>query len=532
MPHGDAMGLIDMTIDAVHQRLVPVYDWLADATVYGAQRVALYRPTSFHGALSCQGRGACADKTLEACDDGKPCTADDCSPLAGCIHTPKGVGLCPSSSGCSKHGSCDAGTCTEPEYGRVFVHSLADLVDAPQKIEGRVTRTPDPELGHAWTWTVVGGDLLLQGWELSLSTGTANEGGPPTIRCTGLTGVADIRRRPNGEIIAYGPYTDSKYAHGAALCIAAVGWQPATAKTPIFDGAVVKVVNGTASSIHEPRGISLHTNGDLLAVWNSSKQGGTMFMRRFDVNLKQLFNSDYDSSLVVAVKAVVSGAYGDSYAVGRLGDEGPSQFPFLLRRASASDAKEQVDLKELAGGAFLDAAVAGKDIIAVGTTIHTAAARSTLATRIDTDNKLIWIHGPAIPDQGELAGVVAVEDGYVAVGTRIVGGPRNLMAVRRTEAGQTLWQRTHAYDNGIDVEATVSSLVRTEAGGFLFGAKRVAEGTPLWVHISAHGYFTCDGAGACASPTQACDDKDPCTADYCDAAAGCKHAAITGCKAP
>ncbi len=53
--------------------------------------------------------GVCADKTLDDCDDGNPCTADLCAPTNGCVHPPHLDGApCGVGKACSE-GSCVAG---------------------------------------------------------------------------------------------------------------------------------------------------------------------------------------------------------------------------------------------------------------------------------------------------------------------------------------------------------------------------------------------------------------------------------------
>jgi len=52
--------------------------------------------TDVWGFASCAASGVCASLAPAACDDGKPCTADACDPIAGCTHLPiPGCGAVP-----------------------------------------------------------------------------------------------------------------------------------------------------------------------------------------------------------------------------------------------------------------------------------------------------------------------------------------------------------------------------------------------------------------------------------------------------
>ena len=48
-----------------------------------------------YGNLGCQEAGMCAAHGDDACDDGKACTADACTPTQGCVHTPIAGVSCP-----------------------------------------------------------------------------------------------------------------------------------------------------------------------------------------------------------------------------------------------------------------------------------------------------------------------------------------------------------------------------------------------------------------------------------------------------
>ncbi|MDB4992734.1 MAG: hypothetical protein JWM74_166, partial [Myxococcaceae bacterium] len=70
-----------------------------------------------NGAESCNGAGACSPGSAPVLDDGNPCTADNCSPATGVVHTPVATGTscgdtdaCNGSESCDSSGICSPGT--------------------------------------------------------------------------------------------------------------------------------------------------------------------------------------------------------------------------------------------------------------------------------------------------------------------------------------------------------------------------------------------------------------------------------------
>ncbi len=66
-----------------------------------------------NGSLACMS-GACRGAGVPLdCDDGNPCTADSCDPVAGCRHTPTATGMtCDDGRYCTVGDTCRAGSCT------------------------------------------------------------------------------------------------------------------------------------------------------------------------------------------------------------------------------------------------------------------------------------------------------------------------------------------------------------------------------------------------------------------------------------
>jgi hypothetical protein len=56
------------------------------------------------------GQGKCTGQGALACDDKNGCTADSCSPVTGCVHTPTG-GACEDGNACTQGDTCVSGGC-------------------------------------------------------------------------------------------------------------------------------------------------------------------------------------------------------------------------------------------------------------------------------------------------------------------------------------------------------------------------------------------------------------------------------------
>ncbi|MDP6945392.1 MAG: hypothetical protein QF464_14685, partial [Myxococcota bacterium] len=75
----------------------------------------------------------CQEGTCElaevACDDDDPCTADACSPVDGCVHTPQDDCLCEIASDCPLLGVCAVPTCVDGVCEALFVEGDCDGED-------------------------------------------------------------------------------------------------------------------------------------------------------------------------------------------------------------------------------------------------------------------------------------------------------------------------------------------------------------------------------------------------------------------
>ncbi len=107
---------------------------------------------------------------------------------------------------------------------------------------------------------------------------------------------------------------------------------------------------------------------------------------------------------------------------------------------------------------------------------------------------------------------------------------------RIDDTGATVWRRTFLLtDRKYPGEANAPT---TWKGGYLIAARmwsangKSGKGDrPVLIKTDKGGYDGCLAAGGCVAKTPAeCNDKDPCTVDWCHPTNGCQHHTVAGCK--
>ena len=128
-----------------------------------------------NGDETCDGAGACQAGTLPVVDDGNPCTADSCDPVAGVQHDPEPAGtacadgdLCNGDETCDGAGSCQAGTPPAVDDGNPCTADSCDPATGVQH---------DPEPAGT---ACADGDLC-NGDETCDGAGSCQAGTPPAV---------------------------------------------------------------------------------------------------------------------------------------------------------------------------------------------------------------------------------------------------------------------------------------------------------------------------------------------------------------
>jgi len=93
---------------------------------------------------TCNGAGSCVAGALVPIDDGNPCTVDQCDPVLGVIHTPVAAGTsCSDGNACNGLETCDATAVCQPGTPPVIDDGNPCTADSCDPIAG-VTHTPLP----------------------------------------------------------------------------------------------------------------------------------------------------------------------------------------------------------------------------------------------------------------------------------------------------------------------------------------------------------------------------------------------------
>lgn len=226
------------------------------------------------------------------------------------------------------------------------------------------------------------------------------------------------------------------------------------------------------------------------------------------------------------------GALGDasSIVVGMAGSS-PSNLTKGLAVRIGEDGS-QAWVKELGSGSpwnLRDAVQADDGTVILGgwRQVNGTVTRKLLVG-IDTAGKTLWTYSPT-----EQTSYTAVEllgrdhSGEIMwAGTRHSGGTATLVAGGIDSNGTPTFSNVVRADTSDTFFA--HTLVALPKGGFTVGLKHPngSRTDVQWLRMSTWGHATCGSAGKCSDPGLDCDDKNPCTADWCSAAKGCEHRAV------
>jgi YD repeat-containing protein len=168
-----------------------------------------------NGSEVCSGSGVCQAGTPPSVDDGNPCTADACDPALGVTHTPVPSGTaCADSNLCNGNETCDvAGTC-QPGTPPTVDDGNPCTADACDPVAG-VTHTPVP------SGTACPDANACNGEETCNATGACQAGTPPSIddgnpctsdACDPVAGVTHI------PVAAGSACADADLCNGDEVC--------------------------------------------------------------------------------------------------------------------------------------------------------------------------------------------------------------------------------------------------------------------------------------------------------------------------
>ncbi len=492
------------------------------AQVGAERRARLVRASDF-GLASCTGGGLCQVKTHAACDDGKACTADGCDPKSGCVHgKPSGM-ACDAGDGCSRHGACSAGTCGSADPGRLFnqryhwEQARGSATDALLALSADVSRIWYTSKSH------------VRRAEFD-PYGSSNSGAKLGL-CAGFTELNQVVARAAGSVLVVGT-TGPDSAPRAVHCLVDKDGKAQTQQVASND-----VTCPTCWS--KSRGAAEALDGHLFTVGTVKADGKFKgFVEKRTASGKHVWTSIVGHNAGVGAYDVRPLADGGAGIAGRtLNNGGNTAFIAVVK----PDGKER----------FFTAIPHDKEDFfraVVQTTSGTLVAagysrpkksgpyRSFVAGVDSKSGDVVWDRwATKVDDAAFFVARALPAGGALLGGWRKVNGSYKALIERIDTTGARVWRREYA--GGPTLASAKVTTLGTWSGGYLVGLRLLgssaAHDLPGLLKTDFGGYAGCKDAGTCLSTKVAsCDDSDPCTSDWCDAAAGCKHQAVAGCKAP
>ena len=511
---------------------------LVGEVVDGKQKGRIARLDAF-GHTSCADAGACLNKIAGDCDDGKDCTVDWCDTKAGCKHAVVEKLLCDTQDTCSEISTCGSGSCKPTASGRLWYFSEPYGDGAGNHVHGGTTLTSDG--GYAQT-----GQAVVSGAHRAF-----------------------VRRLDgSGKLLWSKPVVYGGTGHGASLIATDKGAVIALVRLAPTSGGVLGALQRLEADgkvgwtradawlkTYLPWGLIVGDSGSFYVIaTQNTYHGGTVYLRRLAANggvISQSAGSNLgyhtqstpyipnatpqnatNGALLWGPRGVRHPDGGISVAVTRkthlTGNNAPKQRGWIGHWNGAGAVSwtwgtahstyytySLVDVEDRAAGG----------VIAGGARVGGNLASGWLFA-LDKNGKVQWEKlwaglGYGIDAVAELPG------GHIAAGGwKMAGGKQVMWMAQFTPAGTTAWQRTWN-----DATGFVHEIEPLPDGDLMIGFAAGMNWRATVGRADAWGTAACDQAGKCVKvKTGDCDDKNPCTADWCLAASGCQHTALPGCK--
>ncbi len=556
------------------------------------RRTSLIR-TDHWGNASCAESGACVDKPLSDCDDGKPCTADLCDAAAGCTHAPlPGASPCDDGSKCTTDDHCTLGLCAGAPVTCVAIDDCHDngtcapttgTCSTPTKADSTPCSDANPcTTNDACSAGVCAPGALVTCDDTNPCTSDLCQ--PATGACVHEPMAAGApcgggKACYSGACVLCTPGFDTVLGNGAgdtAYEAVALSEQEAVLVGGIRETAMRSWIGRVSASgvvtkfYLGPEGkltddvlytVAARADGVVMAAGQTNvKSGesvvGNELLIRVDSSGQHLLPGD-PGRVILDITALSDGSWAvtgmSTGYVKRIDDEGQKldgfdpgkawghavvELPgnggfilagygpgFMLAKLPKSNwsAVTPADVVKVTGDAQWNAhdAVLGHDghlwvvgQIASGKTARTLW-RVEPATLAITSTTLL---GGA---QDDVANYIAYRGtDYVIAGTSTPPGEaRGYELLGLDLSGGQRWSRS--IPGSVDYDQVGFTVF--PSGQLLLAGKGLRA-----LRMGPWGHFTCKEAGACAGKAVLdCDDQNPCTADLCDAAAGCTHAPLS-----
>ena len=470
--------------------------------------------TSAFGHHICGPIGKCDGKQTAACDDGKPCTRDDCDATLGCTHAPDPAFWCDPKDGCATSGGCQSGSCTPDHNGRLFAAIS--------------------EIGNTfWPRSIVTLNETPKGYEmLSLH----EKAGKQSVHRVTYDNKLRFTKLEDGLPTCGVPISDTLRGHRAADGSYVFG-----STVPSGSSKSARFCRSGDASLNVARdgyeAIDIrHGPGPLTYLVGRRVSDGGYLLEGATQGSKVLWAGFSRGSTNHHAAGLAVDVFGDVLVVGALGAGDTA-----LGTADARDTKGAVLFsKQLAAKGVVLGAGAGRGAtgwVVAGTQHANSFVSTSFIAALGKTGTTLWTYVPASPDHTDITAVLVRKDGtIVGRGGAGSGDKRRPIFVGLHPGGAEMFRAQAEHPIGNPFTPARDAFFEHSSGALVSGAiGRWTSGpsntVPGLVYANAWGQSSCAHAGKCAPlANDACDDKNACTTDWCAPEKGCSHAAITGCK--
>ncbi len=508
--------------------------------IKGSRRTGWLFRVDEWGNVSCGETGACRQKKTADCDDKTSCTADTCNAKTGCVNANR-TGSCDDGNACTGDGTCKDGGC-KVGSARLFETTLGDQANnVPAGIAkmalGRLATIENRLVGTKSTSWVRSIDIdgtertkfQLKPGKAPFDTSTYNQQYVDSVvslddGSTLITGAIATASHPaphllpvlhswsissRGGVVAAHVHKGVASGHG--------GYVACQAPSGSIMAFLVPSTNPT--SVHAEAlardGKSLSAPGKIHGFFPHAKLTPCV--------------GTSDGRFVVGAIRSHSGPF-----TMQLQDHTPDKFgkPGLPGRIRNYGDSAGVGAGQSRAIALL--ARGGGDVVVVGeTNALTHGGWDAWLLRVDKElvPRLQRVMGTSADER--VVGAIGAQDSddiFVWGSTKTANNGTDGFLWRLGEGGRKRWGRV--YGGAKDDRLQSAVFTGGDGGLALLGetASKGAGGSDLWLlRTTPWGQPSCGLAGTCLAKQAAdCDDHDPCTADTCDASAGCKHHVIAG----
>ncbi|MCB9737912.1 MAG: hypothetical protein H6747_01515 [Deltaproteobacteria bacterium] len=502
---------------AVQDDLVAV-GWRRDAG--GVDRPWVIRAGPY-GHTSCGALGVCKGLGWAGCDDTTDCTADACDAVAGCSHSGQTATSCTPEDTCSAQGVCKLGACKPSHLGR-----LLNLRQGFSTADGKTIDAASTSLAVETD----AGAIQLAGFtegkssifRIAIDALGAEVHPKAQALCPFMTAGSGLVSLGGGDILAFGT------GGGKARLCRLPADLDAIIQPSIDLGACTDCV-GTSEAVAG----AVRSDGSIVALTHETIGGG-LLVRAARVSSKNapLWNRPLATltqgrgiAATAVGGAIVAGASGAGAAtVGTVAALDPNGAVVWVHQPEQPVASVYHAAAESSEG----------DAIAAGALTFNATTHNSIVTRLEGGSgAVMWSRVAKAADLSVPGGVVATEgDGVVIGGDVVVATVPSVYIERLDPKGALIWRKIHRFRNlwATEYPSAFGGLGRW-SGGLLLAGHTTVPSYPAVLRMDHSGHAACDASGACVdNKPSTCDDKNPCTSDWCDANGGCQHSQIAGCK--